>query len=174
MVLPRISHRTSVMGRTESQFRLPSQAVMLASSRALLSAKYMRASLSILLASRRLTYWANTFQCPGGNSERGPSAQYSAMTLRVSSSCLECWVILSTSSWYLPLGLPSAVREMAGPGPRNWLAEVSAKGVTLRQWGVRNRCTAPWQVVAPGGGVGTHSGCQRSGSTVLSQVLTGS
>src|SRR5918993_623644 len=173
MVLPRISHRTAVMGRTESQFRLPSQAVMLASSRALLSAKYRRASLSRLLASRRLTYWANTFQCPGGNSDRGPSAQYSAMILRVSSSCLECWVILSTSSWYLPLGLPSAVREISGPGPRNWLAEVRAKGATVRQCGVKNRWGTPPHSVAPGGGVGTHSGCQRSASTILSQVLTG-
>ena len=66
MVLPRISQRTAVMGRTESQFRLPSQAVMLASSNALFSAKYMRASSSRVLASRRLTYWANRFQCPGG------------------------------------------------------------------------------------------------------------
>src|SRR4029450_13185977 len=174
MVLPFISQRTAVMGRTESQFRLPSQAVMLASNRALLRAKYIRASSSRVLASRRLTYGANTFQGPGGVTDRGPWAQYSAMVLRMSSSCLECWVILSTSSWYLPLGLPSAVREMAGPRPRNWLAEVSAKGVTLRQWGVRNRCTAPVQVVAPGGGGGTHSASQRSASTILSQVLTGS
>src|SRR4029453_10584266 len=174
MVLPFMSQRTAVMGRTESQVRLPSQAVMLASNRALLRAKYSRASSSRVLASRRLTYWANTFQCPGGVTDRGPSAQYSAMVLRVSSSCLECWVILSTSSWYLPLGLPSEVREMAGPGPRNWLAEVNANGVTFRQCGVKNRCTAPAQAVAPGGGVGTHSGCQRSASTILSQVLTGS
>src|SRR5215208_6232530 len=173
MVLPRINHRTAMMGRTESQFRLPSQAVMLASSRALLSAKYNRASSSRVLASRRLTYWANTFQCPGGNSDFGPSAQYSAMTLRVSSSCLECWVILSTSSWYLPLGLPSAVREISGPGPRNWLAEDRANWVTLRQCGVKNRWVAPAQLVAPGGGVGTHSGCQRSASRILSQVLPG-
>src|SRR4030095_2174742 len=128
MVLPFMSQRTAVMGRTESQFRLPSQAVMLASNRALLSAKYIRASSSRVLASRRLTYWANTFQCPGGVTDRGPSAQYSAIVLRVSSSCLECWVILSTSSWYLPLGLPSAVREMAGPGARDWLGRGSGKG----------------------------------------------
>jgi hypothetical protein len=55
MILPRISQRTAVMGRTESQCRLPSQAVMLASSSALLSAKYIRASSSRVLASRRLT-----------------------------------------------------------------------------------------------------------------------
>src|ERR671912_1281970 len=138
MVLPFISQRTAVMGRTESQFRLPSQAGMLASNRALLSAKYMRASLSMLLASRRLTNWANRFQCPGGNSERGPSAQYSAMILRVSSSCLECWVILSTSSWYLPLGLPSAVNEIAGAGVRDWAAEGKANWGAVRQWGGRD------------------------------------
>jgi hypothetical protein len=48
MVLPRINHRTAVMGRTESQFRLPSQAVMLASSRALLRAMNTLASVSRL------------------------------------------------------------------------------------------------------------------------------
>ena len=110
MILPRCSHRTAVMGRTESQFRLPSQALMLASSSALLRAKNSRASSSRVLVSRRATHWANWFQCPGGVTEPGPSSQYSAVVLRVSSSCLEYWVILSTSSTYLPLGLPSGPR----------------------------------------------------------------
>jgi hypothetical protein len=110
MILPRCSHRTAVMGRTESQVHLPSQALMLASNSALLRAKKMRASLSMLLASRRATHWANWFQCPGGVTVPGPSSQYSAMVLRVSSNCLEYWVILSIWSTYLPLGLPSAPR----------------------------------------------------------------
>jgi hypothetical protein len=46
---------------------------------------------------------------------------------------------------------------VAGP---NWSGLVSANGVTLPHWGVANRCTVPEQLVAPGGGVGTHSGCQ--------------
>ena len=98
------------MGRIESQVPLPSQALMLASNSPLLRAKNMRASSSTVLASRRATHWANWFQCPGGVTVPGPSSQYSAMVLRVSSSCLEYWVILSISSTYLPLGLPSAPR----------------------------------------------------------------
>src|SRR5215213_2922359 len=85
MILPRCSHRTALIGRIESQVPLPSQAVMLASNSPLLSAKNIRASLSTLLASRRATHWANWFQCPGGVTEPGPSSQYSAMVLRVSS-----------------------------------------------------------------------------------------
>src|SRR5215217_89707 len=65
MTLPRYSQRTAQIGRIESQRRLPSQALMLASNMALLRAKNMRASLSTLLASRAATYWANWFQCPG-------------------------------------------------------------------------------------------------------------
>jgi hypothetical protein len=46
-----------------------------------------------------------------------------------------------------------------GGGPY-WSGLVSAKGVTRPQWGVANRWTVPEQLVAPGGGVGTHRGCQ--------------
>ena len=34
-------------------------------------------------------------------------------------------------------------------------------------------CTVPAQLVAPGGGAGTHCGCQWYGSTSWFQVLTG-
>ena len=112
MILPRCSHRTAQMGRIESQRVLPSQALMLASNSPLLRAKNSRASLSMVLASRRATHWANWFQCPGGVTVPGPSSQYSAMVLRVSSSCLEYWVILSIWSTYLPLGFPSGPRYM--------------------------------------------------------------
>ena len=65
---------------------------------------------------------------------------------------------------------PSA--SLSGPGGVNWTGEVSANDLTLRHWGVVGRCTEA-QVVVPGGGSGTHSGCQRQGSLTLSQVLTG-
>ena len=110
MICPFRRNRTAVMGRTESQRSLPSQAAMLASSSAPLRAKNIRASSSTVWASRRATHWANWFQCPGGVAVPAASSQYSAIVLRVSSSCLEYWVILSTSSAYLPLGLPSAPR----------------------------------------------------------------
>jgi hypothetical protein len=110
MTLPRYSQRTAQMGRIESQRRLPSQALMLASNMALLRAKNMRASLSTLLASRAATHWANWFQCPGGVTVPGPSSQYSAVVLRKSSSCLEYWVILSIWSTNWPLDFPSAPR----------------------------------------------------------------
>jgi hypothetical protein len=95
------------------------------------------------------------------------------MVLRVSSSCLEYWVILSISSTYLPLGFPSGPRYVYGPGGRNRSGPVRAKGVTLAQNGVRKLWTLPVHSVAPGGGSGMHRGCQRSGSLTWSQVLTG-
>jgi len=48
---------------------------------------------------------------------------------------------------------------MVGGG--NYDAEARAKGVTLPHCGVAKRCTVPAQLVAPGGGVGTHRGCHR-------------
>ena len=45
--------------------------------------------------------------------------------------------------------------------------------VTWFHRGVAKDCTVPAQVVAPGGGVGTHNGCQWYGSEMLSQVFTG-
>jgi hypothetical protein len=80
-----------------------------------------------------------------------------------------CW---STSLVKASLGLPLST-VTAGPwSGRNWAAEVRAKGVTVRQCGVANRCWAG-QSVAPGAGRGTHSGCQWSGSFIWSQLLTG-
>jgi len=45
-------------------------------------------------------------------------------------------------------------------GP-NWSGRVSANGVTLPHWGVENLwiVLVLGQLVAPGGGSGTHSGC---------------
>jgi hypothetical protein len=54
----------------------------------------------------------------------------------------------------------------------NWTGEVSANDFTFFHCGVVARCTEA-QVVVPGGGSGTHSGCQRQGSLTVSQVLTG-
>ena len=59
-------------------------------------------------------------------------------------------------------------RSRAGTGR----ADFNPNGTTVRQCGVRYFCWAGHSV-APGAGRGTHSGCQRSGSTTLSQVLTG-
>jgi hypothetical protein len=82
---------------------------------------------------------------------------------------VSCW---STSLRKASLGLPFKT-VTAGPwSGRNWSAEVSAKGATLPQWGVTNFCWAG-QPVAPGGGRGTHSGCQWSASRTWSQLLTG-
>jgi hypothetical protein len=83
---PFFSQRTAVIGRTEFHSRLASQAVMLASNRALLRAKNTLASSSRLWWSRRDTHWANRFQWPAGVSDPGGSSQYSAMTLWVSVS----------------------------------------------------------------------------------------
>jgi hypothetical protein len=80
-----------------------------------------------------------------------------------------CW---STSLPKASLGFPLST-VTAGPwSGRNWEAEVSAKGVTSRQCGVTNVCTAG-QSVVPGAGRGTHRGCQWSGLRTWSQLLTG-
>jgi hypothetical protein len=123
----------------------------------------MRASSSTVLASRRATHWANWFQCPGGVTEPGPSSQYSAVVLRVSSSCLEYWVILSIWPTNWPLGFPSGPKYVYGPGGRNWEGLVSANGLRCSQCGVRKVWILPGHSVAPGGGRGRHSRCHGRG-----------
>ena len=77
--------RIAVIGRTQSNVRLLSQAQQPASATALLSAKKSLTSRSRPCDwspwwSRRATNCANRSQWPGGSSEWGPSAQYSAIT----------------------------------------------------------------------------------------------
>src|SRR5512133_2540592 len=172
MSWPFLSQRTAVMGRTEFHWRLASQAVMLAANRPLLRAMNSLASSSRVWWSRRDTHWVNRFQWPGGVSEPGGSSQYWAMAFWVSvrpALYFSCW---STSLRKASLGLPLRT-VTAGPwSGRNWAAEVRAKGITVRQWGVANFWVAG-QSVVPGAGRGTHSGCQWSGLRTWSQVLTG-
>src|SRR5215211_4402738 len=74
--------RMAVIGRAKSFLAsyLHAQAEMLASSRALPSAKNSLTSRSRLLLRMRDRAWANVAMCPGGSSVWGPSAQYSALT----------------------------------------------------------------------------------------------
>ena len=65
----------AVTGRTESYWYLAAQDEMLASISALPSPKNSLASPSRVFLRMRESAWANTAQWPGGNSERGPSAQ---------------------------------------------------------------------------------------------------
>src|SRR5829696_4699885 len=102
------------MGRTESHWRLASQAVMLASSSALVTPKNTLASTSRVCLSRRLSHWANTPQCPGGVSLPGPSSQYWAMTFWASVKLALYFSCSSTSWMYLPLGWPPSTLT-AGP-----------------------------------------------------------
>src|SRR5256885_16451170 len=74
------------MGRTEANTRLLSQQQMLESKMALVRAKKSLMSVSTPCSpapwwSRRATNCANKSQGPGGSSELGPSAQYSAIIL---------------------------------------------------------------------------------------------
>ena len=59
---------------------------MLASSSAAFNAKNSGTDSSRGSASRAISPWAIWFQCPGGDSVRGPSAQNSAMNLSRSVS----------------------------------------------------------------------------------------
>jgi hypothetical protein len=96
--------------------------------------------------------WAIIAQCPGGSSDPGPSAQWQAIVF--CSSVNLAWM---STSCLASSGSLARFRS----GGANCDAEVSAKGVTLPHCGVANRCTVPPQLVAPDGGVGTHSGCHR-------------
>ena len=66
------------------------------------------ATLVDLFPARQATYVQQMTEL--GYAVDGSDTSTAAMVLRVSSSCLEYWVILSTWSTYLPLGLPSAPR----------------------------------------------------------------
>ena len=152
------------MGRTEFHCRLASQAVMLASSSALLRAMNTLASSSrrVVVAARHPL--GEQVPVARWGLGAGGSSQYWAMTFWVSvrpALYFSCW---STSLTEASLGLPLRT-VTAGPwSGRNWAAEVRAKGVTLRQCGVANFCwRAPW----PRAGRGTHSGCQWSGAQDL-------
>ena len=114
MSWPFLSQRTAVMGRTESHWRLESQAVMLASNWALPSPNNTLASVSRVCLSRRDSHWANRNQWPGGVSVPGPSSQYWAMTFWVSVKLALYFTCSSTSWMYLPLGWPSMTLT-AGP-----------------------------------------------------------
>src|SRR5919198_1907021 len=70
----------AVIGRQKSYLYFKAQAAMPASITALPSAKNILTSVSRPACILRQRNWANTAMCPGGNSDRGPSAQYSAVT----------------------------------------------------------------------------------------------
>jgi hypothetical protein len=138
------------------------QAAMLASIWALAIAKNSLASRSRLWPRARETAWANRHQCPGGVSLCGPSAQYSARTFCRSVRVALCRRV-SVTSWSSSSSVVSV-----GPGGRNWFGEVSAKGVTVPQWGVRYFWTTMLPLPS-----GWRSGCQWNGSLTWSGVLTG-
>ena len=117
----------AVMGRSESNQRLPSHTAMPASMSALPSVKNIFTSSANVCASRADTNSANCVQCPGGCSERGPSAQYSAITLPRSSRCAFRWIVSRVWRSYSRLG------KRAGPAGRSASDEGSANGVTSPQ-----------------------------------------
>src|SRR5437667_11302502 len=122
------------MGRTELKTRLLSQAQQPASETAFVSAKKSFTSRSRPGSlspwwSRRDTNWANRFQCPGGSSERGPSAQYSAIIF-----CSSVRPALTSSS-ALAWARYSEEPYLAGPvGERSAAADESANGATCGHW----------------------------------------
>src|SRR5205809_3656653 len=85
---------TAVIGRTESTLRLAVHEATPASNSAFVSTKNICTSSSSVWWSRCDTNWANKHQCPGGNSELGPSDQYSEIIFCSSVKCAE----ISTNS----------------------------------------------------------------------------
>src|SRR5207249_9086526 len=131
---PPTSVRIAVIGRTELKAHLLSQAQLPASATALVSAKKSFTSRSMPCAwtpwwSRRETNCAKRSQCPGGSSERGPSAQYSAIIF-----CSSVRPALSSSS-ALAWARYSEEPYLAGPvGERSAAADESANGATCGHW----------------------------------------
>src|SRR5919197_3298802 len=111
--------------------------------------------------------WAISAQWPGGNSDRGPSAQNSAVTF-----CLSGRLLGRASSASMSLGSNEPSASLSGPGGMYWTGEESANDFTFFHCGVVATCWAG-QSVASGGGSGTHSGCHRSGFTSWFQLLPG-
>ena len=110
----------AVIGRTKSQRYLAAQAAMLASMSALPRAKNNLASVSRLWPRLRDRTWVISAQWPGGNSDLGPSAQYSAVTF---------WRSLrfEVKAARLSMCLGSKLfRSRSGPGTANWKGELSA------------------------------------------------
>jgi hypothetical protein len=117
-----------VIGRTKSYLNFQAQAAMLASIRALPRVKNSLTSSSRVLPRLREMAWANTDQWPGGNSERGPSAQYSALILLGSSRLAVSFTAVSMSTVdHSPLG------SLGGPGMSRPNCELMPKGTTPAQ-----------------------------------------
>src|SRR4029450_9025988 len=119
----------------------------------------------------RDTTWAISAQWPWGNSDLGPSAQYSAVIFCRSVRPLPLAPLVMASRSMTFLGSKEPGARLSRPGGVNWTGEVRANDLTFFHCGVVGNC-GERQVVVPGSGSGTHSGCQRQGSVTVSQVLT--
>src|SRR5437899_12195657 len=128
---------------------------MPASDTALVNAKNIFTSASSSCRSRADTNCANRLQWPGGSSDLGPSAQYSAITfcLSVSPTCTS----MRCCAW----AAYSALSTTAGGPARNWLAEVNANGITSGQ----QAAIKPGVTTAPLPSVNV-SGCQVLGAGI--------
>src|SRR5216683_4399768 len=163
-------YRTAVIGRTESNARLLSQQQMLASKIALVSAKKSFTSESRPCAfsawrSRRETNCANRSQCPGGSSECGPSAQYSAIIF--CSSVSPALSAISSSACCKYVDEPKRAGPNRETNGKNSSFEVIAKGVTLYH------CAPTKTGVTTFTPLKYVSGCQRFGSMTVEKSLTG-
>src|SRR5215207_9463684 len=127
----------AVIGRTKSQRYLAAQAAMLASMSALPRAKNNLASVSRLWPRLRDRTWVISAQWPGGNSDLGPSAQYSAVTF---------WRSLrfEVKAARLSMCLGSKLfRSRSGPGTANWKRKLSTSVRQVDHWGVVATCGEP-------------------------------
>src|SRR5215211_4548643 len=106
----------AVIGRQKSHLasNLHNQAEMPASSTALLSTKNILASVSRLWPRLRDRACAITAQWPGGNSDLGPSAQYSAIIFLVSVRLL-----VSARAVSMSFGSNEPSASCGGPGGMN-------------------------------------------------------
>src|SRR5215211_2665725 len=161
----------AVIGRQKSYLYFSHQDAIPASITALPSVKKNLTSLSRLMPRFRHRYCPNTAMCPGGNTEPGPSAQYSAVTFFLSLVALS-GPLRSVSA---RAAVMSAV-VLGGGGILVSNANCDANGLMLPHCGVVGACCGGPGFVSGGLHVavsGTHSGCQRQGSVGSHHCLVG-
>src|SRR5215207_3438642 len=114
---PLYRSRIAVVGRTQSNWYFAAQAEMLASISALPITKKSLTSWSSVFLRIRDRAWAKSISWPGGNSDFGPSAQYSAFIFATSDrfDVSESAVSISAAE-----SVPSAF--IGGPGSWNTTA----------------------------------------------------
>src|SRR5689334_19458307 len=119
----------AVTGRQLWYVYFASHAAIAASAIAMFSNAKRRAFCSRVFPTAALTSWAMLFQCPGGVSVPPPSAQNNAIC--VWSAVRAEFTAAPSALTSLKAAVHSALLRAGGPGGRNCVERLIAKGVTI-------------------------------------------